>query len=52
MNHGPIESILGNIKIREVLLNKYEPFEELVKDIEDYIHFYNHNRIQKHSRQP
>ncbi|MBT2698390.1 IS3 family transposase, partial [Bacillus sp. ISL-40] len=31
----------------KIYLNKYNTFEELKKDIEEYIHFYNHERLQK-----
>ncbi|WP_226997570.1 IS3 family transposase [Streptococcus sp. HF-2466] len=28
-------------------LKKYKTFKELVTDIDDYIHFYNHERFQE-----
>lgn len=47
IDNGPMESFWGTLKCEKYYLNKYQTFEELKKDIEDYIHFYNNARLQK-----
>lgn len=46
IDNGPMESFWGTLKCEKYYLDKYETFEELEKAIEEYIHFYNHNRLQ------
>ena len=38
------------LKSEKYYLNKYNTFEELKKDIEEYIKFYNYERLQKTKR--
>lgn len=47
IDNGPIEAFWGTIKCEKYYLNKYNTFEELVEAIDDYIHFYNYERLQK-----
>lgn len=47
IDNGPMEGFWGTLKCEKYYLNKYGTFEELKKDIEDYIQFYNHERLQK-----
>lgn len=47
IDNGPMESFWGMLKSEKYYLNKYETFEELEKAIEEYIHFYNNDRLQQ-----
>jgi putative transposase len=47
IDNGPMEGFWGTLKCEKYYLNKYSTFEELKQDIEEYIYFYNHNRLQK-----
>jgi putative transposase len=47
IDNGPMEAFWGTLKSEKYYLNKYHTFEELKQDIEDYIQFYNHERLQK-----
>lgn len=47
IDNGPMESFWGMLKSEKYYLNKYETFEELKKAIEEYIHFYNNERLQQ-----
>ncbi|MFC4798595.1 IS3 family transposase [Neobacillus sp. GCM10023253] len=47
IDNGPMEAFWGTLKCEKYYLNKYSTFEELKKDIEDYINFYNYERLQK-----
>ncbi|WP_420846151.1 IS3 family transposase [Neobacillus notoginsengisoli] len=47
IDNGPMESFWGTLKSEKYYLKKYETFEELSMAIDEYIHFYNHNRYQK-----
>jgi putative transposase len=47
IDNGPMESFWGTLKSEKYYLNKYETFDELSHAIEEYIHFYNHDRYQK-----
>lgn len=47
IDNGPMESFWGTLKCEKYYLNKYETFEELSIAIDEYIHFYNHDRYQK-----
>jgi putative transposase len=46
IDNGPMESFWGTLKCEKYYLNTYHTFEELKKDIEAYIHFYNYERLQ------
>jgi putative transposase len=47
IDNGPMEGFWGIMKCEKYYLNKYSTFEELKKAIEEYIQFYNHERLQK-----
>lgn len=47
IDNGPMESFWGALKTEKYYLNKFETFEELSAAIDEYIHFYNHERLQK-----
>jgi putative transposase len=47
IDNGPMEAFWGTLKSEKYYLNKYSTLEELKKDIDEYIHFYNYERIQK-----
>ncbi|WP_400241628.1 IS3 family transposase [Niallia sp. JL1B1071] len=47
IDNGPMEAFWGTLKSEKYYLNKYSTFEELKQDIEEYIRFYNHERLQK-----
>jgi len=47
IDNGPMESFWGTLKCEKYYLHKYETFEELSNAINQYIHFYNHDRYQK-----
>ena len=47
IDNGPMESFWGTLKCEKYYLHKYATFEELSKAIDEYIHFYNHDRYQK-----
>jgi putative transposase len=47
IDNGPMESFWGTLKCEKYYLNKFETFEELSLAINEYIHFYNHDRYQK-----
>nr|WP_281365891.1 IS3 family transposase [Paenibacillus phytohabitans] len=46
IDNGPMESFWGTLKCEKYYLHTYRTFEELRKDIEDYIDFYNNERLQ------
>lgn len=46
IDNGPMESFWGTLKCEKYYLHKYHTFEELKRDIEAYIHFYNYERLQ------
>ncbi|MMZ58664.1 Integrase core domain protein [compost metagenome] len=46
IDNGPMESFWGTLKCEKYYLHTYQSFEELKKDIDDYIHFYNYERLQ------
>ncbi|MDP4097390.1 IS3 family transposase [Paenibacillus sp. P96] len=46
IDNGPMESFWGTLKCEKYYLHTYQTFEELQKDIDDYIHFYNYERLQ------
>lgn len=47
IDNGPMEAFWGTLKSEKYYLNKYSTFEELKEDIEEYIKFYNYERLQK-----
>lgn len=47
IDNGPMEGFWGTLKCEKYYLNKYSTFEELKKDIDEYIQFYNTERLQK-----
>lgn len=47
IDNGPMEGYWGILKSEKYYLNKYSTFEELKNDIDEYIYFYNYERLQK-----
>lgn len=47
IDNGPMEAYWGILKCEKYYLNKYNTFDELKNDIDEYIYFYNHERLQK-----
>lgn len=47
IDNGPMESFWGTLKCEKYYLHKYGTFQELSKAIDEYIHFYNHERYQE-----
>lgn len=47
IDNGPMEAFWGTLKCERYYLNTYNTFEELEKDINAYIHFYNNERLQE-----
>lgn len=47
IDNGPMEAFWGTLKCEKYYLNKYSTFEELKNDIEEYMKFYNEERLQK-----
>ncbi len=47
IDNGPMEGFWGILKCEKYYLHKYQTFEALKKDIDDYIYFYNYERLQK-----
>jgi putative transposase len=47
LDNGPMEAFWGTWKSEKYYLNKYRTFEELKTDVEEYIQFYNKERLQK-----
>ncbi|WP_249902155.1 IS3 family transposase [Paenibacillus sp. PK3_47] len=46
IDNGPMESFWGTLKCEKYYLHTYRTFEDLQKDVENYIHFYNNERLQ------
>ncbi|CAM2904848.1 IS3 family transposase [Paenibacillus sediminis] len=46
IDNGPMEAFWGTLKCERYYLHTYSTFEELKKDIDDYISFYNNERLQ------
>jgi transposase InsO family protein len=42
-----MEAFWGTLKCEKYYLHTYSTFEELQKDIDDYIRFYNNERLQE-----
>lgn len=47
IDNGPMEAFWGTLKCEKYYLNKFTTFEDLKAAIDDYIHFYNHERYQE-----
>lgn len=47
IDNAPMESFWGTLKCEKYYLNKFETFEELEKATQEYIHFYNNDRLQQ-----
>ncbi|WP_127489406.1 IS3 family transposase [Paenibacillus ehimensis] len=46
IDNGPMEAFWGTLKCEKYYLRKYNTFEDLKKDIDAYIYFYNNERLQ------
>ena len=46
IDNGPMEGFWGTLKCEKYYLRKYQTFESLKNDIDAYIYFYNHERVQ------
>ena len=46
IDNGPMEGFWGILKCEMYYLNQFETYEELVAAIEQFIHYYNHQRRQ------
>ncbi len=46
IDYGPMEAFWGTLKYERYYLHTYSTFEELKKDMADYITFYNNERLQ------
>jgi transposase InsO family protein len=47
IDNSPMESFWSTLKCEKYYLHRYETFEELNLAMEEYIHFYNHEKYQK-----
>lgn len=47
IDNGPIEGFWGILKSEKYYLNDYSTYESLDHDINEFIYFYNHKRLQK-----
>lgn len=47
IDNGPMEGFFGIIKCEKYYLHRYKTFEELNEAINEYIYFYNYERIQE-----
>ncbi len=47
IDNGPMEGFWGTLKCEKYYLRKYQTFESLKKDIDNYIYFYNNERLQR-----
>ncbi len=47
IDNGPMESFWGALKSEKYYLSKYDTFEALSSAIDEYIYFYNYERLQK-----
>jgi transposase InsO family protein len=46
IDNGPMESFWGTLKCEKYYLHTYHTFEELERDVDTYIRFYNYERLQ------
>lgn len=47
IDNGQIEAFWGTLKCGKYYLNSYDTYETLSRDVEEYINFYNYDRLQK-----
>ena len=47
LDNAAMESFFGTLKSELYYLNRYESIDELERDIKQYIHYYNHDRIKQ-----
>lgn len=47
IDNGPMEGFWGTLKSEMYYLRRFHTFEELERAVDEYIHFYNHDRLQK-----
>ncbi|GEN51736.1 transposase [Alkalibacterium pelagium] len=47
IDNGPMESFFGHFKCESYHLKQFNSYQELVKTIESYMHFYNYERFQE-----
>nr|WP_231492071.1 IS3 family transposase [Alkalibacterium sp. AK22] len=47
IDNGPMESFFGHFKCESYKLKQYSTYEELEKDIQHYMNFYNYERFQE-----
>lgn len=47
IDNGPMEAFWGTLKCEKYYLHRYNTFEQLKKDIDAYIYFYNNERLQE-----
>ena len=47
IDNGPMEGFWGTLKCEKYYLHKYHTFQDLKNAIEQYIYFYNYERLQK-----
>lgn len=46
IDNGPMEGFWGTLKCEKYYLHKYQTFDALKTDIDNYIYFYNNDRLQ------
>jgi putative transposase len=46
IDNGPMEAFWGTLKCERYYLRSYPTFEDLKKDLDNYIYFYNNERLQ------
>lgn len=46
IDNGPMEGFWGTLKCEMYYLNKFSTYEQLAKEVEEYIYFYNNKRYQ------
>ncbi|SKB79480.1 IS3 family transposase, partial [Luteibacter sp. 22Crub2.1] len=46
LDNAAMESFFGTLKAEYFHLNQFDSVEELKRGIDDYIHYYNHERIK------
>ncbi len=47
LDNATIEGFWGTLKVEMYYLHEFQAYSELTSAIENYISFYNHNRLQK-----
>ena len=47
IDNGPMEGFWGTLKVEKIKRNKFHTFKELCSAIDDYIRFYNYERLQE-----